>query len=62
VSAPDLNDGETGSANIDPSDDETQSGDLGFGTVVSEESQARLLNRDGTFNEVRPKSWTELTP
>jgi inward rectifier potassium channel len=27
--------------------------DLGFGSVVSRESRARLLNRDGTFNVVR---------
>lgn len=27
--------------------------DLGFGTVVSEESRGRLLNRDGSFNVVR---------
>ena len=27
--------------------------DLGFGTVVSRESQQRLLNRDGSFNVER---------
>src|SRR5437773_3397457 len=35
--------------------------DLGFGSVVSRESRARLLNRDGTFNLLRAGlGWIEL--
>src|SRR5581483_11950090 len=35
--------------------------DLGFGSVVSRESRARLLNRDGTFNVVRAGlGWVEI--
>jgi inward rectifier potassium channel len=33
-----------------------ESGDLGFGSVVSNQPRLRLLNRDGSFNVVRPKS------
>src|SRR5712671_3714503 len=35
--------------------------DLGFGSVVSRESRARLLNRDGTFNLTRAGlGWLEM--
>ena len=33
-----------------------ESSDLGFGSVVSNQPQLRLLNRDGSFNVVRPRS------
>jgi len=38
--------------------------DLGFGAVVSRESQQRLLNRDGSFNVVREGLgfWRSLSP
>lgn len=37
--------------------------DLGFGSVVSQELQTRLLNRDGTFNVKRHglRFWTQLS-
>jgi inward rectifier potassium channel len=34
-------------------EEEARDRDLGFGSVVSRESRARLLNRDGTFNVIR---------
>jgi len=40
---------------------EQEDGDLGFGSVVAQQSQARLLNRDGSFNVVRRGlSWRSL--
>ncbi len=38
--------------------------DLGFGSVVSQESRQRLLNRDGSFNVVRDglPFWSSLSP
>src|SRR4051794_37771911 len=35
------------------SEEVTRDRDLGFGSVVSRQSQKRLLNRDGSFNVVR---------
>jgi inward rectifier potassium channel len=36
-----------------PSEQENETRDLGFGTVVARESRLRLLNRDGSFNIAR---------
>jgi hypothetical protein len=38
--------------------------DLGFGSVVSQQSERRLLNRDGSFNVVRDGLpwWAPLSP
>jgi len=33
-----------------------ETGDLGFGSVVSNQPSLRLLNRDGSFNVVKPKA------
>lgn len=42
-------------------DDEARDRDLGFGSVVSRQSRARLLNRDGTFNVLRSGlGWIEM--
>ena len=34
-----------------------ESSDLGFGSVVSNQPSLRLLNRDGSFNVVKPTQW-----
>ncbi len=36
-----------------PAEDSEQDGDLGFGSVVTEQSRQRFLNHDGTFNVER---------
>jgi inward rectifier potassium channel len=43
--------------------DEAQNPDLGFGSVVAQESRQRLLNRDGTFNAARQglHYWSSLS-
>src|SRR5579864_4866289 len=42
-------------------EEEARDRDLGFGSVVSRESRARLLNRDGSFNVIRAGlGWLEL--
>ena len=52
MSEPSLDDGALGAGPADPprSSAAEPTQDLGFGSVVSQESRARFLNRDGTFN------------
>jgi len=49
---------------VDPESRQDINSDLGFGAVVSRESQQRLLNRDGSFNVRREglSVWQELSP
>ena len=44
---------------IPPKTVEDPSSDLGFGRVVSEQRQLRLLNRDGSFNVQKTRPWAE---
>lgn len=45
---------------IDIQTREERDRDLGFGSLVSQQRHVRLLNRDGSFNVRRNKSWLDL--